>query len=248
MRNEIDRNPRGLKDVLMHDQLRKEFLDSPKSEAKAVKAFAAGNAENALKTKPKVCTYCSLKSNESCVSVWASVMVCRARRLHRSSFGRVLPFSRRTAAATTFIVYCGELRGTLCPYIHRRHRLVLVGVSSRPSVLRPRHSQHCIRLSSIIESQKCATGTSENHLVALTPLLPSSFEPVDCKMRGIQLSASARHRKVCSELRRREDTAAQPATPGLIPDVTRPTAPPDLFSHRLVRLRVISICSMLFNV
>lgn len=39
----------------MEEGLRRDFLKgAPKSEVKAVKAFVAGNAENALKTKPKV--------------------------------------------------------------------------------------------------------------------------------------------------------------------------------------------------
>lgn len=39
----------------MDDRVREEFLNgAPKSEAKALQAFVAGNSENALKTKPKV--------------------------------------------------------------------------------------------------------------------------------------------------------------------------------------------------
>ena len=59
MRNDIDRRSRRIKDVLMNSALQKEFLGgATKSDAKAVKAFVAGNSENALKTKPKVRTYC----------------------------------------------------------------------------------------------------------------------------------------------------------------------------------------------
>ena len=55
MRRDIDRNPQRIKKVLMEDGLRSTFLKGvPKQEAKAVKAFVASNAENALKTKPKV--------------------------------------------------------------------------------------------------------------------------------------------------------------------------------------------------
>ena len=55
MRRDIDRHPRRIKDVLLDDGLRKEFLKgAPKNDAKAVKAFVSSNAENALKTKPKV--------------------------------------------------------------------------------------------------------------------------------------------------------------------------------------------------
>lgn len=55
MRRDIDRHPRRLKGVLMEAGLRRDFLDgTSNNEAKAVKAFVSKNAENALKTKPKV--------------------------------------------------------------------------------------------------------------------------------------------------------------------------------------------------
>lgn len=55
MRGAIDRHPERLKALLIESRMRKEFLkDAPKNEAKAVKAFIASNAENALKTRPKV--------------------------------------------------------------------------------------------------------------------------------------------------------------------------------------------------
>ena len=57
MRQNIDRNPRRIKTVLMDAGMRREFLQgAPKQEAKAVKAFISSdtNADNALKTKPKV--------------------------------------------------------------------------------------------------------------------------------------------------------------------------------------------------
>ena len=55
MRSDIDRHPRRIKDVLMDESLRREFLNgASKKETKAVKAFVSANAENALKTKPKV--------------------------------------------------------------------------------------------------------------------------------------------------------------------------------------------------
>ncbi|QIW94556.1 hypothetical protein AMS68_000074 [Peltaster fructicola] len=54
LRQRVDRNSRELKDVLLNNDLRKEFLKgAPKNDAKVVKAFVASNAENALKTKPK---------------------------------------------------------------------------------------------------------------------------------------------------------------------------------------------------
>ena len=58
VRNDIDTNPQQLKRVLMEEPLRREFLSLATNEAKAVKAFVSSNSENALKTKPKVRTYC----------------------------------------------------------------------------------------------------------------------------------------------------------------------------------------------
>jgi len=55
MRQDIDRNPQRIKQVLINDGVRKAFLKgASKIDAKVVKAFVASNAENALKTKPKV--------------------------------------------------------------------------------------------------------------------------------------------------------------------------------------------------
>lgn len=54
LRRDIDRKPHKIKAVLMDEGLRNEFFDGlPANEAKAVKAFTAGNAGNALKSKPK---------------------------------------------------------------------------------------------------------------------------------------------------------------------------------------------------
>ena len=58
VRNDVDTNPQRIKRVLTEAPLRKEFLSSAANEAKAIKAFVSSNSENALKTKPKVCTYC----------------------------------------------------------------------------------------------------------------------------------------------------------------------------------------------
>lgn len=59
MRRDIDRHPRRIKDVLLEDGVRKEFLGGVhKNDAKAVKAFVSNNAANALKTKPKVRLCC----------------------------------------------------------------------------------------------------------------------------------------------------------------------------------------------
>lgn len=57
MRGAIDRRPQDLKAVLTEGGLRREFLEgASKSDAQAVEAFVASksNAENALKTRPKV--------------------------------------------------------------------------------------------------------------------------------------------------------------------------------------------------
>ena len=56
LRRSIDRKPEDFKRVLTDAALRKTILGGvPNDEKKAVKAFALQNAENALKTKPKVC-------------------------------------------------------------------------------------------------------------------------------------------------------------------------------------------------
>lgn len=57
MRRDIDRKPHRIKGVLTNLDLRKAFLTSSgagKDEKAALKAFVEKNAENALKTKPKV--------------------------------------------------------------------------------------------------------------------------------------------------------------------------------------------------
>jgi len=54
LRRNIDRRPHQIKSVLTEDRLRKNILNvNATDEKKAIKAFAASNAENALKTKPK---------------------------------------------------------------------------------------------------------------------------------------------------------------------------------------------------
>ena len=54
LRRHIDRRPHVIKAVLTENRLRKDILKVPANDEKrAVKAFAASNAENALKTKPK---------------------------------------------------------------------------------------------------------------------------------------------------------------------------------------------------
>jgi len=58
LRADIDRKPKRLRRVLVDPQMRKHILGGiPKDEKKAIKAFAAQNTENALKTKPKVRVY-----------------------------------------------------------------------------------------------------------------------------------------------------------------------------------------------
>ncbi|CAK4031512.1 Hypothetical predicted protein [Lecanosticta acicola] len=54
LRAAIDRNPRGLKNVLTDPGIRKHFLkDAGKTEAAAVREFVKSNADSALKTRPK---------------------------------------------------------------------------------------------------------------------------------------------------------------------------------------------------
>lgn len=54
LRRNIDRRPQLLKSILTESQLRKIILNvNANDEKKAIKAFTASNAENALKTKPK---------------------------------------------------------------------------------------------------------------------------------------------------------------------------------------------------
>jgi hypothetical protein len=72
MRSDIDRHPRRLKDVLLLDGMRKEFLGGiSNNDAKAVKAFVSANAENALKTRPKVRTVLHTPMSVKCVAPWA---------------------------------------------------------------------------------------------------------------------------------------------------------------------------------
>ena len=55
MRASIDRRPKNIRRVLTDTNLRKHLLGvAPSDEKKAIKAFCSQNAENALKTKPKV--------------------------------------------------------------------------------------------------------------------------------------------------------------------------------------------------
>lgn len=55
LRRDIDRRPHKIKRVLVDAGLRKHFFGGiADDERKAVKAFIGQNAENALKTKPKV--------------------------------------------------------------------------------------------------------------------------------------------------------------------------------------------------
>jgi uncharacterized protein (DUF2461 family) len=55
LRENIDRRPNRLKQALNTADIRKEFLSGVgKDDGEIVKRFVAHNAENALKTKPKV--------------------------------------------------------------------------------------------------------------------------------------------------------------------------------------------------
>ena len=71
LRRNIDREPEAISRVLTDAALRKTILGGiPKDEKKAIKAFAAQNAENALKTKPKVCLdLCQCQQCSPCVLI-----------------------------------------------------------------------------------------------------------------------------------------------------------------------------------
>lgn len=72
MRNEIDRNPKRLKDILDDSSMRAEFLGGAKDTRRAVKAFLEENAGNALKTRPKV-SLLERFSNTRCPTLAVSV-------------------------------------------------------------------------------------------------------------------------------------------------------------------------------
>jgi hypothetical protein len=58
LRRNIDLKPEVIRRVLTDAALRKTILGvTPNDEKKVIKAFASHNAENALKTKPKVRLY-----------------------------------------------------------------------------------------------------------------------------------------------------------------------------------------------
>lgn len=66
MRKDLDEKCHKIKEVLMAAAIRKEFLGGiGKDEKKAVKAFVGMNAENMLKTKPKVRSHIKTTSNFS---------------------------------------------------------------------------------------------------------------------------------------------------------------------------------------
>lgn len=61
LRRNIDQRPERIRGVLANDLIRKRIFDGiSKDEKKAIKAFCNQNSENALKTKPKVCTPTSI--------------------------------------------------------------------------------------------------------------------------------------------------------------------------------------------
>lgn len=59
LRDDIDQRPHRLKRVLMSEGLRRDFFKGAKDEKAVVNAFVTNktNAENALKTKPKVSSH-----------------------------------------------------------------------------------------------------------------------------------------------------------------------------------------------
>lgn len=91
MRRAIDRRSRQMKDVLLDEDLRKEFLKgAPKNDAKVVKAFVAANASNALKTRPKVC-YPMFSLLFACVQSITSYLSSICRRCLNREVSEGLP-------------------------------------------------------------------------------------------------------------------------------------------------------------
>jgi hypothetical protein len=75
LRRAVDRAPKVFKDVLRDEGIRREFLDKAgKTDAQVVKAFVKANAENALKTKPKVSDdlFINCDSRTGCLHVHTS--------------------------------------------------------------------------------------------------------------------------------------------------------------------------------
>lgn len=73
LRSNIDRRPEQIRSVLNAPLMRKHILGGISAdEKKAVKAFAAQNTENALKTKPKASLACfiCLFGTEPGLSTW----------------------------------------------------------------------------------------------------------------------------------------------------------------------------------
>lgn len=88
LRRNIDRRPQQIKQVLLDEDIRKQFLSGIGPDAtKAVKGFAKQNSGNALKTKPKVSCAKGLCSDAVGPSGWQGVMLttfCDFRGLMRS--------------------------------------------------------------------------------------------------------------------------------------------------------------------
>jgi hypothetical protein len=109
MRNDIDRRPNRIKDVLMDESLRKEFLGAA-TKARAFKAFVAANSENALKTKPKVRNYRRGKVT----------VMCTAARIRAGGVAVPLPGVCGRDSSTP--------SGSTTYYIARRVRVVCHGI------------------------------------------------------------------------------------------------------------------------
>lgn len=99
IRNDIDAHPQRIKNVLIEDALRKDFLGGAGTESKAIRAFISGNSENALKTKPKVRTY--LWDGESAMSILSCLM--RAVRDVEHPQRVRLPFARGRAMKASMV-------------------------------------------------------------------------------------------------------------------------------------------------
>jgi len=79
LRKDIDREPHKIKGLLLDAGLSRDFLGSVgKDEEAAVKAFCNQNAENALKTKPKVSSS-NIRLSESLRMVRLLLSYCPCR-------------------------------------------------------------------------------------------------------------------------------------------------------------------------
>src|SRR2546423_1551695 len=126
LRRNIDRKPELIRRVLTDAALRKKIFGGiPNDEKKVIKAFAAQNAENALKTKPKMCLDLLLLS----AMLSFRVIFCVPCFFCRVRWGLASAVCRRVPAL---------LEGYFSPFLARPHtarELQVSGVKARPPYL-----------------------------------------------------------------------------------------------------------------